>query len=275
VQAEYQSKVELLLAATSFPGLTSEQLSAFKVANSSSVYVCRFPGCTSILAGFATLESRAQHEKAHAPPLICMHSGCKYRLAFRSVQSLNKHVKTFHESDPRVVPRTIRRNTNAGSSLPGHHPQLRELPQITRTYISTPPHTTAFASESTTKPLEPIFSGSTTPEYHCDDHFIPSAISNNRLAQHLLPNDIASFYSSQSFPTVSSGPTPHPIPPAMASTTLNHTRALFQQLEQAKQGFWRNNANLSEEQRQHLWLQVANLSPSTTSLSTPHASVDH
>jgi hypothetical protein len=118
VQVEYQSKVELLLAATSFPGLTSEQLSAFKAANSSSVYVCRFPGCISIVAGFATLESRAQHEKAHAPPLVCMHSGCKYRLAFGSLQSLNRHIKDFHESGLRRVPRSIRRNNNV-NSVPG------------------------------------------------------------------------------------------------------------------------------------------------------------
>jgi hypothetical protein len=130
VQAEYQSKVQLLLAATSFPGLTSEELSTFKLANSSSVYSCRFPGCTSIVAGFATPEARAEHEKIHAPPLVCTHSGCKYRLAFSSVNSLNRHLKTSHDSDLRTVPRSIRRNKNDESSVPRIHTQPQDLSQL-------------------------------------------------------------------------------------------------------------------------------------------------
>jgi hypothetical protein len=132
IQAEYQSKVELLLAATSFQGLTSEQLFAFQSANSSSVYICRFPGCTSIVTGFASLDSRAKHEKAHVPRLRCMQSGCKYRLAFGSVQSLQRHVKNFHEADLRTVPRSIRRN-NFGNSVSRNRQRVQGLAQMPQT----------------------------------------------------------------------------------------------------------------------------------------------
>jgi hypothetical protein len=102
--------MELLLAVGSFTGLTSEQLSAFKAVNSSSAYICRYPGCTAIVAGFDTFDARATHEKIHAPPLVCPHSGCKYKLAFGNLQSLARHVRNFHESGPTTIPKSIRKS---------------------------------------------------------------------------------------------------------------------------------------------------------------------
>ena len=57
----------------------------------------------------------------------------------------------------------------------------------------------------------------------------------------------------------------------MASTFTSSSNAYLDILEQAKQQFWNSNANLTEEQRQQLWLQAASTLPSNASISTQHA----
>ena len=56
-----------------------------------------------------------QHEKIHAPPLLCTHSGCKYKLGFSSVQNLNRHIRDCHDIIQRKIPRSIRHQGSMGS----------------------------------------------------------------------------------------------------------------------------------------------------------------
>jgi hypothetical protein len=109
VQLEYAKRVEFLLSADAVPGLTPEELTMFKSTNCPYAFVCRFPGCSGMLAGFPTHDLRAQHEKTHKPTLFCTHSGCTYKLPFASQQSLGRHIRTFHNSVPRSAPKSIRR----------------------------------------------------------------------------------------------------------------------------------------------------------------------
>jgi hypothetical protein len=109
VQHEYATQIDYLLSAVTVPGLTQEQLSTFKTSNRSFAFVCRFSGCTGMLAGFPTDDLRAQHEMTHKPALFCTHSGCKYSLPFASQQSLRRHMREFHDSVPRSTPKSIRR----------------------------------------------------------------------------------------------------------------------------------------------------------------------
>ncbi|KAB2109040.1 hypothetical protein AG0111_0g2533 [Alternaria gaisen] len=109
VQHEYATQIDYLLSAVTVPGLTQEQLSTFKTANRLYAFVCRFPGCTGMLAGFPTDDLRTQHETTHKPALFCTHSGCKYSLPFTSQQNMRKHIRDFHESRPKVVSKSIRR----------------------------------------------------------------------------------------------------------------------------------------------------------------------
>lgn len=109
VQHEYATQIDYLLSAVTVPGLTQEQLSTFKTANRSYACVCRFPGCTGMLAGFPTDDLRIQHEMMHKPALFCTHSGCKYSLPFASQQNLRKHIRDFHDSRSKVVSKSIRR----------------------------------------------------------------------------------------------------------------------------------------------------------------------
>jgi hypothetical protein len=99
----------IICSAVTVPGLTREQLSIFKTFNRSYAFVCRFPGCTGMLAGFPTHDLRTQHETTHKPALLCTHSGCKYNLPFASQQNLRKHIRDFHDSRPKVVSKSIRR----------------------------------------------------------------------------------------------------------------------------------------------------------------------
>jgi hypothetical protein len=62
------------------------------------------------------------------------------------------------------------------------------------------------------------------------------------------------------------------VSPTMASTMYDSNLPVFQQLEQAKQDFWNSHANLSEEQRQELWIQAASFPPSNA-FSTSNASM--
>ncbi|CAN9263627.1 unnamed protein product [Alternaria alternata] len=109
VQLEYATQIDYLLLAVTVPGLTQEELSTFKTANRSYAFVCRFPGCTGMLAGFPTDDLRTQHETTHKPALFCTHSGCKYSLPFASQQNLRKHIRDFHDSRSKVVSKSIRR----------------------------------------------------------------------------------------------------------------------------------------------------------------------
>ncbi|KAH7068217.1 hypothetical protein BKA63DRAFT_109499 [Paraphoma chrysanthemicola] len=108
VQVEFTSRVEVLLSAAEFPGLSSAQLNAFKALHAPFAFVCRFPGCTAALAGFATHTARVQHEKSHSPPLLCTHSGCKYTLSFSSIRSLKQHIQEFHTRAPVRIRSSLR-----------------------------------------------------------------------------------------------------------------------------------------------------------------------
>ena len=119
MQAEYQKRVEFLLAAASFPGLPPDQLVTFKLRHATCAFICRFPGCKSLAKGYPTPDARAQHEKTHAPPLVCPHSGCTYKLGFGSAQSLNRHVKRDHVPSHGAVPRQMRPRTGIIRSLRG------------------------------------------------------------------------------------------------------------------------------------------------------------
>jgi hypothetical protein len=109
VQVEYAKQVDYLLSAVTVPGLTPEQLTIFQTSNRPYAFVCRFPGCTSISAGFPNHGLRIQHELIHKPALFCTHPGCKYSLPFASPQNLRKHIGDFHDSRSRLVAKSIRR----------------------------------------------------------------------------------------------------------------------------------------------------------------------
>ncbi|KAF2129964.1 hypothetical protein P153DRAFT_356631 [Dothidotthia symphoricarpi CBS 119687] len=107
VQIQYEKMVVALLTCVSFPGVTPAQLIHFKTLHEHLAYVCRYPGCSSILPGFATNDARIQHERTHAPAIVCTYPGCKYKLSFGSMQSLKGHVRKFHSATPNI-PRSIR-----------------------------------------------------------------------------------------------------------------------------------------------------------------------
>ncbi|KAH7092161.1 hypothetical protein FB567DRAFT_434738, partial [Paraphoma chrysanthemicola] len=115
VQVEYASRVEVLLSAAEFPGLSSAHLTAFKTLHAPFAFTCRFPGCTDIVSGFATHAARIQHEKSHTPPLLCTHSGCKYTLSFTSIRSLRQHIRDFHTAAPVRIRSSVRSHTAESS----------------------------------------------------------------------------------------------------------------------------------------------------------------
>ncbi|RYO63735.1 hypothetical protein AA0116_g4050 [Alternaria tenuissima] len=128
VQLEYATQIDYLLSAVTVPGLTQEQLNTFKTFNRSYAFVCRFPGCAGMLAGFPTDDLRTQHEMTHKPTLFCTDSGCTYKLPFASQQSLGRHIRTFHNSVPRSAPKSIRHRQATRSKDRDDHAGIPNAP---------------------------------------------------------------------------------------------------------------------------------------------------
>ncbi|CAN9290366.1 unnamed protein product [Alternaria alternata] len=135
VQLEYAKQVEFLLSSDTVPGLTPEELTIFKSTNCPYAFVCRFPGCSGMLAGFPTQDLRAQHEMTHKPTIFCKHSGCTYRLPFASQQSLGRHIRTFHNAVPRGAPKSIRRRRATHSKDRDDHARKPNAPRGLDVYL--------------------------------------------------------------------------------------------------------------------------------------------
>lgn len=96
----YQSIVERLIQMPSFPGISAEDLAAFKRGHAFSAYTCRFPGCTWATVGFENDTLRCDHEMKHTQKLRCTVPGCGYDLPFTSTKALKGHCSTYHAPPP-------------------------------------------------------------------------------------------------------------------------------------------------------------------------------
>ncbi|KAE9985892.1 hypothetical protein EG328_006732 [Venturia inaequalis] len=96
----YQSIVERLIRMPSFPGISPENLAAFKQGHAFSAYTCRFPGCTWATVGFENDTLRCDHEVKHTQKLRCTVPDCGYDLPFSSPNALKGHHKRYHAPPP-------------------------------------------------------------------------------------------------------------------------------------------------------------------------------
>lgn len=104
----YNKRVHLLISCENFPGLTNDQLAAFKSIYGPTAFVCRFSGCVQSTTGFATDQLRGQHEQTHTPQLTCTDPNCSYGLSFSSQRALSRHVKEHHNKSQPKVPVNVR-----------------------------------------------------------------------------------------------------------------------------------------------------------------------
>ncbi|ORY13017.1 hypothetical protein BCR34DRAFT_277235 [Clohesyomyces aquaticus] len=110
MHCKYNRHVHTLLSVQTFPGLTDAQLSIFKSTYGPFALICRYPGCTSPVTGFATVDIRNEHERSHTPQLKCTYPSCNYNLSFGSVESLKRHVRENHVAPMPRIPKAIRRS---------------------------------------------------------------------------------------------------------------------------------------------------------------------
>jgi hypothetical protein len=108
----------LLISSDKVPGLDAAQLLKFKALYSPYAFTCRFPACSTGIIGFSTKDARAQHEKSHAPPLLCTHAGCTYTLPFKSLHGLRRHVREYHTVKDIRIPKSIRLSSGRSESRP-------------------------------------------------------------------------------------------------------------------------------------------------------------
>ena len=116
VHSGYNKRVHALLTTDTFPGLTTLQLTTFKAVYGPYAFVCRYSGCSKTSLGFSSDELRVQHEKSHAPPLLCTHPGCTYTLRFQSLHGLKRHLRENHSELIRTVPKSIRHRSKASTA---------------------------------------------------------------------------------------------------------------------------------------------------------------
>ncbi|KAL7792442.1 hypothetical protein V8C37DRAFT_416340 [Trichoderma ceciliae] len=108
---KFQDSVKLLLRMRSFSDVSPAEFERFKVDFRTSVYTCKFPGCSRATVGFEDDHSRAEHERGHGEMLRCTVPGCGYDIALRTSKALKSHLSKHHpaaveSAKPR---RTLRR----------------------------------------------------------------------------------------------------------------------------------------------------------------------
>jgi hypothetical protein len=116
VHFDYNKRVHALLTTDTFPGLTTLQLTTFKALYGPYAFICRYSGCSKTSLGFSSDKLRVQHEKSHAPPLLCTHPGCTYTLRFQSLHGLKRHLRENHSELIRTVPKSIRHKSIANTA---------------------------------------------------------------------------------------------------------------------------------------------------------------
>jgi hypothetical protein len=109
----YQDTIQRLLRITSIPGVSAEELAAFKRAHAFSAYTCRFLGCAWATVGFGNDELRCDHETKHTQRLRCTIPDCGYDMPFPSMKALKGHYNTYHT--PIAGSKTVRTTVRQGA----------------------------------------------------------------------------------------------------------------------------------------------------------------
>lgn len=93
--SSYQRTVRFLIEQYDFPGVTMDELDAFKSQFRSSAFTCRLRSGPNATAGFESERERNEHELAHSRRYSCNVPDCKYP-SFSSPTALKSHLAKYH-----------------------------------------------------------------------------------------------------------------------------------------------------------------------------------
>lgn len=111
IREEYHKGVVYLMAQSSCPGLSQEELMVFKEEFGPSAFVCHIRGCERSVVGYSTANGLRDHEARHQGLLKCSEASCPYNhVGFSSSKQLKAHQRKLHlASVQKEIPRTILR----------------------------------------------------------------------------------------------------------------------------------------------------------------------
>ena len=114
----FNSAVHRLLKASAVPGISKDQMLAFKRLYSSTAFRCRFLQCPDISIGFPSEELRNQHEVQHVQRVFCKIAGCSWnRIGFKNQGDLDSHASKYHIENKLAIPPKVRRGRRLTESF--------------------------------------------------------------------------------------------------------------------------------------------------------------
>ncbi|KAI0883700.1 uncharacterized protein GGS22DRAFT_194950 [Annulohypoxylon maeteangense] len=125
--ASYEESVKFLLAQNDYPGVSAEELDAFKSQFRGHAYTCRLASCPRATFGFESEALRLHHEMTHLPQPQCNFPGCQ-NPPFVSVQALRNHVKRYHVSQP--ARKSIRRVSDKLTNIAHKNTTISESTRV-------------------------------------------------------------------------------------------------------------------------------------------------
>ncbi|KAK4444371.1 hypothetical protein QBC34DRAFT_475092 [Podospora aff. communis PSN243] len=134
----YQSIVESLLSARSFPGTSMEDLDRFKKSHKTPAFTCHLNGCARSTTGFENDRLRKEHEKSHVSRLYCDHPGCEYP-PFSSARALKSHMAKWHEQAQQQKPKRSIRPPKTLRDVPAPGPSSQRPQDSQREVASASP----------------------------------------------------------------------------------------------------------------------------------------
>ncbi|KAF7551161.1 hypothetical protein G7Z17_g5206 [Cylindrodendrum hubeiense] len=115
----------------SCPGLSQDELVAFKEEYGPSAFVCGIRGCDRSVVGYASANRLEDHEARHQDALKCSELSCTYnQIGFSSSKQLREHKRKRHLVStaveiPQQVQRATRQQAANNQAWPSNHPSAR------------------------------------------------------------------------------------------------------------------------------------------------------
>lgn len=114
----YSDTVKSLVFASSWAGLSSDELEAFQSEYRRNAFICTVRNCERSRFGYSSvLELKDHQTRQHTAGFKCPYEHCPYNgIGFTKSRSLRAHVKKGHLRDLPAIPKTLKRKRQAGQN---------------------------------------------------------------------------------------------------------------------------------------------------------------
>jgi len=96
IDANHRQDIRRLLSVNSCPGISSDELLAFKAEHGSSAFLCPIRKCPRSRFGFSSDVQLRDHQSQHGNKLRCYKADCAYDVGFTSSRNLLEHQRKRH-----------------------------------------------------------------------------------------------------------------------------------------------------------------------------------